>query len=156
MNKENANKLLSTNEKSNVWSIRGVSSVAKGLAFNKSKEEKITVAKWVELAILEKIKNDKDNNKENKKNRKRLKKIKKDEINNTLLENFFSLLQKMNSSGVKADKELTIKINDLMNKFAKKIQKGKKINLTEQQLILLKDEPPIEENDENIFETFEE
>lgn len=107
------------------WSIRGVSPNTKAFASKAAKKANLTVGEWIELAILEKIKNDKNIGKEVINSGTK-------EVDPTSLDNFFTMLQKMNSSGVEVTQRLSANANTLMNKLANDLKKGKKFELTPQ------------------------
>lgn len=104
---------IKSEPKSPSWAIRGVSLDIKEQAIKEAQDKKISLGKWIEEAILEKIEKDIDdelfNSVENKVEE------------NILVEDLLSIIDRAKEKGIKFGGKLVKKTNKLIDKLIEKI-----------------------------------
>ncbi|GAA4487573.1 hypothetical protein [Gluconacetobacter asukensis] len=99
------------------WSIRGISPNAKSFASVQARKAGINVGEWVELAILEKAKNDRSGG--------RSVAVKEQKpVDATQVNGLLDMMQKLTASGVEIPASLSRKTSSLLSKVATDIKRG--------------------------------
>lgn len=101
------------------WSIRGVSPDVRASASSHAKKAGMTIGEWLELAIREKIKNDRNSEKSIV-----AMKTRKQSIDMHSVNHFIDLITKIKNAGISIPDRLSVQTSAMLNKLARDIRKG--------------------------------
>lgn len=101
------------------WSIRGVSPDVRVGASSHAKKSGITIGQWLELAIREKIKNDRNSEKSIV-----AMKTGKQSMDMHSVNHFIDLITKIKNAGISIPDRLSVQTSAMLNKLARDIRKG--------------------------------
>ncbi|NLG91367.1 MAG: hypothetical protein GX486_05840 [Acetobacter sp.] len=109
---------ISTKASLTPWSIRGVSPDVRAGASSHAKKSGITIGEWLELAIREKIKNDRNSEKSIV-----TMEAKKPPIDMNSVKDFIDLIAKMQNVGIRIPERLSVQTGAMLNRLARDIRK---------------------------------
>lgn len=101
------------------WSIRGVSPDVRASASSHAKNAGMTIGEWFEVAIREKIKNDRNAEKS-----MIVIDTGKPSIDLNSVNHFIDLIAKMQNAGIRIPERLSVQTGAMLNKLARDIRKG--------------------------------
>lgn len=110
---------ISTKASLTPWSIRGVSPDVRASASSHAKKAGMTIGKWLEVAIREKIKNDRNSEKSIV-----AMKTGKQSIDMHSVNHFIDLITKIKNAGISIPDRLSVQTSEMLNKLARDIRKG--------------------------------
>lgn len=101
------------------WSIRGVSPEVRASASTHAKKAGMTIGEWLELAIREKIKNDRNSAKSIV-----TMEAGKPPIDMNSVNHFIDIITKMKNAGISIPERLSSQTDAMVSKLAREIRKG--------------------------------
>ncbi|GCD51409.1 hypothetical protein [Acetobacter pasteurianus] len=110
---------ISTKASLTPWSIRGVSPDVRASASSHAKKAGMTIGEWLEVAIREKIKNDRNAEKS-----MIIIDTGKSSIDMNSVNHFIDLIAKMQNVGIRIPERLSVQTGAMLNRLARDIRKG--------------------------------
>lgn len=101
------------------WSIRGVSPDVRASSSSHAKKAGMTIGEWLEVAIREKIKNDRNAEKS-----MIIIDTGKSSIDMNSVNHFIDLIAKMQNVGIRIPERLSVQTGAMLNRLARDIRKG--------------------------------
>lgn len=109
---------ISTKASLTPWSIRGVSPDVRASASSHAKKAGMTIGEWLEVAIREKIKNDRNAEKS-----MIIIDTGKSSIDMNSVNHFIDLIAKMQNVGIRIPERLSVQTGAMLNRLARDIRK---------------------------------